>query len=636
VSEPIDILSQYWGFSSFRKGQEEIVRSVLEGRDTLALLPTGGGKSICFQVPALCMEGICVVVSPLLALMFDQVENLSNRGIPAATVTSAMGPRELEKVYTDAIRGKYKFLYVSPERLQSAVFIERLKAMKVCLIAVDEAHCISQWGYDFRPSYLDIALIRDYHPDVAVIALTATATPVVVGDIQDKLRFRGRNVIASSFRRDNLAYIVMKEEDKDGRLTELCKKIKGCGIVYCATRQRTRELAQWLVRQGISADFYHAGLKPGERDKAYRRWLSGEARVICATNAFGMGIDKPDVRFVLHADVPAHPEAYFQEAGRAGRDGKDAYAVLLYHPSDTDKLIRQVELRFPPEDYISAVYHHLCNYFRIATGSGKDTSHVLDISEFGRRFDLRPSEALFAIRILEGAGYVSLNESASLPSRLHFLVNKMGLYNFQVTHPELEPFLGLLLRMYGGLFEQYVSVREEEIGYNSRMAVDEVRRKLLYIRQVGVADYVERTDLPRITFLLGRTSERQLRFPPESYALRKQAETGRCEAMIRYMESARCRSMLLLNYFGEQDATACGKCDVCRAQMRKGITPQMTEQMEQAVYDLALTGGCAIQEMAERLPQFPPEHLAEFVRWKIDRGDLVLDGRLCVVLPKMA
>lgn len=633
MHDPLDILRKYWGFDAFRKGQEDIVQSVLEGRDTLALLPTGGGKSICFQVPALCMDGLCLVVSPLVALMYDQVQNLIGREIPAAAVTSVMNPRELEKTYAQAMKGELRFLYVSPERLQSDVFSERLRAMPVTLIAVDEAHCISQWGYDFRPSYLDIARIREVHPKVPVIALTATATPEVVEDIQDKLRFSEKNVKASSFRRDNLAYVVLKDEDKEGRLVELCKKISGSGIVYCSTRQRTKDMSVWLGRQGISSDFYHAGLKPAERDKAYQRWLSGEARVICATNAFGMGIDKPDVRFVLHADVPSQPEAYFQEAGRAGRDTAEAYAILLFHPSDIDKLERGVEMRFPPEKYISKLYHLLCDFFRIAVGAGKDVSFVLDIPDFAKRRSLRPAEVLHGLRILEAAGYICLNESAQLPSRLHFLVNKMGLYNFQVTNPDIEPFISLLLRTYGGMFEQYAPIREEEIARHSKLTVEEVRRKLLFLRQYGIADYAERSDLPRVTFLLGRTQEKQLRFPPESYANRRQADLERSRAMIRYLTTPQCRSVQLLAYFGQMDAPVCGKCDVCRAAKRKALSDEQAKQMGRALHEIALRGDVPVHELRRELPGFDASQLEEFVRWKIDQGDFVLDPGLCLALP---
>jgi len=636
MHSPAEILRQYWGYDSFRKGQEAIVHSVLEGHDTLALLPTGGGKSICFQVPAMCMEGLCVVISPLLALMFDQVENLSKRNIPAAAVTSAMSSRELEKTLYDAIHLRIKFLYVSPERLQNPVFIERLKAMKVSLIAVDEAHCISQWGYDFRPSYLEIALIREYHPKAPVIALTATATPTVVADIQVKLRFAVTNVMSSSFRRDNLSYIVLKEEDKDGKMVELCKKIKGTGIIYCGTRLRTRDVAQWLTQQGIKADYYHAGLKPDARDKVYRSWLSGTTRVICATNAFGMGIDKPDVRFVVHADVPSHPEAYFQEAGRAGRDTLEAYAILLFHPSDTDKLLRQVDVKYPPPDFLNQVYFNLCDYYRIAIGSGKDSSHVIDAGEFAKRYEIRPAEVLYAIRILESAGYLSLNESATLPSRLHIPASKMVLYNFQVTQPSMDSFVKLLLRMYGGLFEQYVSIREEEIAKNSKLSLDEVQQKLRFLQQYEIIDYTERTDLPRLTFLLSRSASKQLNYPEAVYASRKQAELERCRAMIRYLTLDKCRSMQLLEYFGERDSGACGKCDVCRARKKQGMSAEIAEAMNAALSEIALRGDVSITDIPLHLPQFNKEELTEFLRWKIDKGELELNTRLEVVLPGMS
>lgn len=627
----LDILRQYWGYPSFRKGQEAIVHSVMEGTDTLALLPTGGGKSVCFQVPAMAMNGLCVVVSPLVALMHDQVENLRKRGIAAAAVTSVQGIRELEKTYNAAIRGELKFLYVSPERLSNVVFIERLKVMPLILLAVDEAHCISQWGYDFRPSYLDIARVRELHPRVPVIALTATATPAVVQDIQDKLRFRKRHVIASSFLRSNLSYIVEKREDKEQRMIDICRSVAGSGIIYCGTRQRTREVAALLNRSGVISAFYHAGLPAPARAKTFEDWMNGEVRMMCATNAFGMGIDKPDVRIVIHADVPSNPEAYFQEAGRAGRDGLAAYAVLLWNEEDPDKLLRQVETRYPPEGFLRRTYQLLGEYFRVALGSGKETTHPLDIGDFSSRYGLRAAEVLSALRLLEAAGYISLNESTQVPSRLHFTVNRTGLYRFQVTHPEVDPFVQVILRMYGGLFEQYVAIREEEIARGTRLTIDEVIRYLRFMQQQGAADYVSRTEHPRITWMSGREEHHRLHFPPESYALRKEAELNRCRAMVRYLTSVHCRSMQLLAYFGEDSKRPCGSCDVCRAEKR--VTREATLAMDQALMALVRRGSVPVHDVTRALPDCDTEMLEQLIRWKMDQGQLMLTAQGYLTVP---
>ncbi len=448
-----DILKKYWGYDQFRSKQEEIVSALISGMDTLALLPTGGGKSICFQVPALCLEGICIVISPLVALMNDQVDNLKKRGIHASLVNSSMKMSEIDRVLDNCIYGDIKFLYISPERLKNELFIERFRKMKVSMLAVDEAHCISQWGYDFRPHYLKIAEIRLLKPDVPVLALTASATPAVVADIQDKLGFKSHHVIGISFARPNLSYNVSYQEDKDKKIAEICNKMQGCGIVYCGTRRRTKEIALLLTKAGISAEIYHAGLTIEERDKAFRKWMGNQVRVICATNAFGMGIDKPDVRFVVHADMPAQPEAYFQEAGRGGRDGHTAYAVLIWNQGDLVKMNQLVTAKYPSKEFLRKVYKCIGNYLQLAPGCGKDLSYPFDISAFVNAFDLNPTDVSAALHLLELAGYVSLNEVAFMPSRILVKVNKQDLYSFQVVNPAFDVFIRTLLRMYGGLFE---------------------------------------------------------------------------------------------------------------------------------------------------------------------------------------
>lgn len=419
-----NILAKYWGYHSFRPLQEEIITSVLQGNDTLALLPTGGGKSVCFQVPALVQEGVCIVISPLIALMKDQVDNLQKKGISAIAITSAMHKREIDIAFDNCVYGNIKFLYLSPERLITPIAQARIQKMKVSLIAVDEAHCISQWGYDFRPSYLEIAKLRELQPKVPVLALTATATPEVVKDIQEKLRFKKANVLQKSFERKNLAYVVIGEEDKLSRLLKVVNNVGGTGVVYVRNRKKTQEVAAFLQKNKIPADFYHAGLTPGERSQKQDSWIKNKTRVIVATNAFGMGIDKPDVRFVVHLDLPDSLEAYFQEAGRAGRDEGKAYAVMLYNEADINDLKSNVEMSFPSVEEIRQTYQALANYYQLAVGSGEGAAFDFDISELCRNYKLEPVTVFNSIRFLEKEGYISATEAVYQPSRINFTLNK--------------------------------------------------------------------------------------------------------------------------------------------------------------------------------------------------------------------
>ncbi len=632
-SSPVEILQRFWGHPAFRPKQEDIVLSVINGNDTLALLPTGGGKSVCFQVPALCLEGVCIVVSPLMALMYDQVNNLKSRGINAEAITSAMSFREIDKALDRCVNGEIKFLYVAPERLKNHLFKERFKRMKVGMIAIDEAHCISQWGYDFRPSYLEVASIREFHPNAPVLALTASATSTVVSDIQQKLAFKLPNVIGTSFARSNLAYVVIQNENKEAKLLDIAKKVVGCGIVYCGTRAKTREMAEILYKQGISAGYYHAGMTHQEREAAFKRWMRNETRIICATNAFGMGIDKPDVRFVVHMDVPQHPEAYFQEAGRAGRDGEKAFAVLLYNRGDINLLRERARARFPDIDKIRKVYQALASHYQIAIGAGKDVQFDFHLAEFVKTFQLNASETLYSLQLLEAAGYLTLSDSITLPSRITLTMNKQDLYSYQVAHPSVDGVIKLLLRMYGGLFEQYVTVREQDIAKQLRGSEKETVNMLQLLQKNGVLDYIPASDTPRITFLTGRENPEHLRFSPEIYQDRMKAEIERVESMIRYLEKDKCRSIQLLEYFGEKDPEACGKCDVCRAHEKEGIQSKTYESMTESITELLMLGELSIEELIEKLPQYNPESLTKLIRHKIDLGELELDGNIKVTLP---
>lgn len=630
---PIEILQRFWGHSAFRPKQEEIVTSILNGNDTLALLPTGGGKSVCFQVPALCMEGMCVVISPLLALMEDQVKNLQHRGIAAIAVTSAMPLKEIDKALDLCVQGKIKFLYVAPERLSSTLFRERFKRMPLAMIAVDEAHCISQWGYDFRPSYLEISQSRTFHPNVPVLALTASATPAVVSDIQRRLHFKLDNVIGTSFGRENLAYVVRYTEDKQASLLDILKKMNGSSVVYCGTRVKTREVALMLYNAGISADYYHAGLSHQQKEQAFQRWMKNEVRVICATNAFGMGIDKPEVRSVIHLDVPTSPEAYFQEAGRAGRDGLKAYGVLLYNNGDLIQLKEKIKIKFPPKEYIRKVYQGVCNYFNVAIGAGQDVQFEFDISDFCKKFQFKASEVLPALKLLESANYLILNEGIHQPSKLTFTVGKQDLYSFQIGHPHLDVFIKQILRLYGGLFDQYVPIRESEIAYKLKTSEREVLDVLKLLQQQRLVDYQPSSDSPKITLLTGRQNQEKLIFSPEIYEQRLKADQDRSEAMSRYLEKDQCRSIQLLNYFGEKEPQACGICDVCVHHKKQGIEARLWEEMWNDLSTLLLHQNPTLDELHELLPHHPTETLQKLVRWKLDQGDLSLDDLLRLSLP---
>lgn len=635
VNTAHDILKRYWGYDRFRPKQEEIIQSVVSGKDTLALLPTGGGKSICFQVPALMMEGLCVVVSPLMALMYDQVNNLKKRGIEAYAVTSAMQHREMDRVLDNCVYGQVKFLYVSPERLRNEMFLERFKKMKVCMLAVDEAHCISQWGYDFRPSYLQIADVRQLKPQVPILALTASATPAVVADIQNRLQFPQPNVIGTSFARPNLSYNVLRTESKETKVLEIFRKMPGSAIIYCGTRLRTKEWAALLNSNGIKADSYHAGMSTQERDYAFKRWMRNEVRVMCATNAFGMGIDKPDVRFVLHIDVPPTLEGYFQEAGRAGRDGQKAYAVLIYFDNDIDNLQKQVEQKFPEKEFIRKVYKCLANYLQYAPGAGKDTANAFNMNEFTNKFELPYAETMYALQILERSGYLTLSDTAFVPSRLYIEVTRQQLYSYQVANPVMDGFIKSILRMYGGLFEQYTNIREDDLARASKLTVKQVVEKLTLLQKHGIVDYQPQSDQPKLTLLTGRMDERNLIFPDEVYEHRKKVELDRLHSIVRYLQKKQCRSIQLLEYFGERGTQPCNQCDVCRESNKHGIPPQDYEKMNQAIMDIVMKGAYTAEQLMEQIPSFPKDALIELIRWKLNNEELVLNNKLEIVLPGM-
>ncbi|UPZ36830.1 RecQ family ATP-dependent DNA helicase [Sphingobacterium sp. PCS056] len=561
--DSISILKQYWGHDSFRPLQEEIIQSVLEKRDTLALLPTGGGKSICFQIPAMILPGICIVVTPLIALMKDQVQHLKDIGIQAVAIYSGLKPREVDIILDNCIFGQIKFLYLSPERLYSELVQERIKHMPVNLFAIDEAHCISQWGYDFRPPYLQLGKLKELHPDVPFLALTATATTAVIADIQDKLQFKQNNVFVKSFLRDNLGYMALEEENKAGRMIRIIQKLGGSGVVYVRNRRETQEVARYLVNNGISADFYHAGLLGKERDSKQEAWMQNRTRVIVATNAFGMGIDKPDVRFVIHLDIPESLEAYYQEAGRAGRDGKKAFPVLLYQQGDKDRLLKNVKLSFPSVAFIQQVYHHLCNHFQIPYGAGEGLTFDFDVVAFIKKYKIETIPTLSALKFLEKDGWLAVSEAVFIPSRFKFEVNHQELYKIQVQYERYDKLIKAILRSYGGVFDDYITINEYEFAKKLGVSYEQIVSLIHALVQMEIASYIPPTDAPQLSFLQDRVDYKNLYVDHVFIMERQQVKITQVEAMINYIEHSPCRSQSLLQYFGEQNTLFCQVCDLC-------------------------------------------------------------------------
>ena len=621
------ILKQYWGYDEFRPLQEDIILSVLDGRDTMALLPTGGGKSICFQVPALALGGLCIVVSPLIALIKDQVENLRKRHIKACAIFSGMTHEQISDTIDNCLFDKeMRFLYVSPERLKTDLFRINLQRMPVKMLAVDEAHCISQWGYDFRPPYLEIAEIRKFFPKVPVLALTATATPEVVSDIQQKLLFPKENVFQKSFKRDNLTYYVIEEQDKQGRMLRIIQRYPGTGIVYVRNRRKTRETAEFLQRHGISADYYHAGLDGKTRDRKQQEWMDGKTRIIVSTNAFGMGIDKPDVRFVIHIDIPDTLEGYFQEAGRGGRDLKPSIAVMLYDESDVRELYRNFRTAFPPLEFIQQIYKDLCNQFRIAMGSGHDESYPLDIAEFALQHKYNPLEVYNAVRLIEKTGAISYDEGSYTPAKLLFTATRKELeaYEAEPRYARAVPFIHLLLRSYSGLFSDYVIIDEKEIARRAECTPQVAVERLNYLTRIGLVDYQPATSLPKLLFVTDRVDEKHLFYDPSVYFKRKEVAEKRLQSVVKFVKDDHiCRSRLLLAYFGETESEACGKCDNCLKKENATVSRSVFQEIDEAIRRVRRECG-DIRDIVIRLPQFNEEKVVRVARELIDRGELQL------------
>lgn len=620
------ILLKYWGYNSFRPLQEEIIQSVLDKQDTLALMPTGGGKSICFQVPAMAMDGVCVVITPLISLMKDQVENLRNKGIKAAALHTGMHYHEIDHVLDNCVYGDIKFLYLSPERIVSETFRLRLKKMKVCLLAVDESHCISQWGYDFRPPYLRIAELREHLPGVPVLALTATATPEVVADIQKKLGFPKEHVFIKSFERENLVYAVIQEEDKPGRLLKIAGKVKGTGIIYVRSRKKTREIADFLNKNSISASYYHAGLDTKTRDLRQNEWMKGITRIIVATNAFGMGIDKPDVRFVVHYDIPDTLEAYFQEAGRAGRDEKRSYGLLLFNQADISDAKYNLEASYPTPDMIRNVYQCLGNYYNLAVGSGAEAGFDFDITQFSANYNLKPFQVFAAIKFLERDGYITGGESMNAVSRVFIDSDKETLYRFQVENKHYELLLKTLLRSYGGVLSDFVNISETELANRMNIPREKVIEQLIAVARTGILTYIPQNDKPQIVFASERVDVKQLEITKENYFDRKRIALQKLEAVLHYAGARlKCRSQILLEYFGESNAPRCGQCDVCLERNKLELSELEFDNIIAKLKPLLTVKPLTLDEIVPGISGAAESKVLKAIQWLIDNGKIIID-----------
>lgn len=598
-----EILKQYWNYDNFRGIQEEIIESIGKGHDTLGLMPTGGGKSITFQVPALAQPGLCLVITPLIALMKDQVRNLRDRGIKALAVYSGMTREEIVVALENCIFGDYKFLYISPERLDTDIFRAKLRNMKINMITVDESHCISQWGYDFRPVYLKISEIRELLPTVPVLALTATATPEVVKDIQTKLGFReDSRIFRMSFERKNLAYIVRNTESKQEELLHILNSVSGSAIVYTRNRKRTREVAELLVNNEITATFYHAGLNNDVKDQRQKSWLSGESRVMVATNAFGMGIDKPDVRLVIHVDLPDSPEAYFQEAGRAGRDGQKAYAVLLYAKSDKATLSKRITDTFPDKEYIRKVYEDVNYYFQMAMGDGLGCTFAFNLDEFCRNFKHFPVQADSALKILTRAGYLEYTDEQDNASRILFTIHRDELYKLRETDPETEKLINVILRSYTGLFTDYAYINEDSLAIRSGLTRQRIYEILLMLTRRHILHYIPRKKTPYIIYTRERQEAGRLAITRDIYEERKESYITRIKAMTEYATAEdKCRSRMLLRYFGEKNEHNCGLCDVCLSKHHSGMKLGEFQEMENQIREQLETSPLSAATLLNRI-----------------------------------
>lgn len=622
---PQEILKQYWGYDSFRSKQEDAIHSILDAKDTLTLLPTGGGKSICFQVPALMMEGICVVISPLIALMNDQVTALKAKNIRALAITSGMSFSELDIALDNCIYGNYKFLYLSPERLESDMVQQRLKKMNINLLAVDEAHCISEWGYNFRPSYLKIAEIREI-TTAPIIALTATATPLVVKDIQEKLKFDNENVISTSFYRDELSYVVLKQDDKDSKLIQILNRVKGTSIIYCRTRKETKRIHLLLSEYGITSHYYHAGLDVLERASKQKQWQLNHVRVMVATNAFGMGIDKNDVRLVIHNHLPFSLEAYFQEAGRAGRDRKLAYSILLYNDLDIHNLKKQINDHYPEIEIVRNVYQQIANFLGIAIGDGKHQEFPFHINEFCERYNLNQLQTYNALKLLEKEDYIKLSEAIHQPSRLFIKVTHTELYQFQIANKQYDILLKILLRSYGSLFDNFTKIQENIIAKRAQLSTQEVKDFLTNLKQMDILDYIPQNSNPKLLMLKTRVDSKYISLSKETLETRKANEEAKAASVIQYASNQyQCRSHVLQNYFGEEDNKRCGKCDVCLERNKLNINDQEFEAIMLAIQNLISQNPMHVDDIIMAIVEYREDKMVSVLQFLSDNGQIAMN-----------
>lgn len=627
MQTPKEILLKYWGYSSFRENQEEIIKMIINNKDTLALLPTGGGKSICYQIPSLIMDGICIVVSPLISLMKDQVEDIKSKGIKAIAITSDLDFKEVDIALTNCIFGGYKFLYISPEKLQNELVQSKISEMNVNLIAVDEAHCISEWGHNFRPSYRNISLIREIHPNSPVIALTATATKDVVSDIQENLDFKKPNLVQSSFYRENLSYIVIKEQDKKRKLINILNKIHGSAIVYVKSRKDCEKISKILVENNISANYYHAGLNIDQRNKRQENWKKSKSRVMVATNAFGMGIDKSDVRLVIHFHIPSTIESYFQETGRAGRDEKESFAVLLYNSTDEKYLRDFVELHFPSVKEIKECYQNLANHFQIAVNNGGEENFDFDLSDYSEKYKTNSLRTYNILRYLEKENYLKLQNIYNNSSKIHVKMEHSELYKFQISNKYFDPYIKLLLRSYSGLFEDFVNINETLLAGRSKTNENKIIEVLKKLQELEVLDYLPKKQVTQIIYLQNRVDEKYLNLSEDKQKENKDSEIKRMNFILNYCnQNSACRTEILLSYFGEHQNFRCGKCDICRKRNKLEISDLKFAKIKKQVLIILSEESKTLIEICDLIKDFREEKIIKVINFLIENSELISEG----------